>query len=249
MEEYEIQDIITKRKSIELYTGIHKETGRSCIIKVHKQYKNLRYEKGCYSILSHPNILKRVIQRTIKRNPCLIVYCENPRSELYTFISNQGIFTESFARVIFRQLHSALKYIHSTGLIHRNLRMESILMENSTPILHGFSTNEVGISYSPEFNLFGIFTKKTDIFDLGVILFIMVCGSLPFQIADSNDWLYNKLLLRNFEMFWKVHDRTMNLSDSFKNLIEKMLEPVSMMRINLSAIEKHEWFLIPSSES
>ena len=71
--------------------------------------------------------------------------------------------------------------------------------------------------------------KSVDVFALGVILFIMVVGNLPFRKATDDDPFYNKLKQGSFVEFF-AKTRAKNTSSDFKNLIIKMLSCKSSER-------------------
>lgn len=61
--------------------------------------------------------------------------------------------------------------------------------------------------------------RKSDIFSLGVILFISVLGLFPFGEAKKDDFYYNILLEGNINKYWDKFNKKHHLSDDFKNLI------------------------------
>lgn len=58
---------------------------------------------------------------------------------------------------------------------------------------------------------------------LGVLLFVIVGGTFPFQVADSQDRLFQRVNMGDWETFWKVHERQSTFSPELKDLLEMML--------------------------
>ena len=82
-----------------------------------------------------------------------------------------------------------------------------------------------------------------DIFSIGVILFILLTGYRPFELASSKDRWYKPMIKKKYELFWKAH-RASPLAHNkhAKDLIEKMLSYDPKERISISDIKKHEWY-------
>jgi hypothetical protein len=89
------------------------------------------------------------------------------------------------------------------------------------------------------------YDESADIFAAGVILFIMLAGFPPFQVATKQDWWFNKLMSDKHSLFWKAHERSAYFSDSAKDLINKILANDASKRITIEAIEEHDWFKGP----
>ncbi|KAL1452211.1 hypothetical protein WDU94_006507 [Cyamophila willieti] len=158
-------------------------------------------ELNILKTLNHPHIIKVINMFTL--GPRLFVfmnYCSH--GDLLDYIRDHGHFKEDNAKLLFRQLVDALKYLHSHHIAHRDLKCENILLGGKGDTLtltdFGFSryffsgrselsttfcgsaayaAPEIieGIAYDP---LFG------DIWSLGCVLFIMITASMPYD--DSN---------------------------------------------------------------
>jgi len=82
---------------------------------------------------------------------------------------------------------------------------------------------------------------KADVFSAGVILFILVQGFFPFDKAEKNEFVYNKIVENNHEKFWILVGDS-GLSDEFKDLIVKMLSYDPITRLSAKEIRSHQWF-------
>lgn len=106
-----------------------------------------------------------------------------------------------------------IEYIHSKGAVHRDIKLENILIDYDLNLKltdFGFSTYksvEKLQSYhgtktymAPEIKKGEVYNgKSTDIFSIGVVLFIMVKGVFPFLEAISSDHYYKLILDGNYE--------------------------------------------------
>jgi serine/threonine protein kinase len=145
--------------------------------------------------------------------------------ELFDFIAEGGPLPENICRFYFRQMLSALHYLHSTGTTHRDLKPENILMDNQYNLRiadfgfaaptegregSGFLQTKLGTeSYmAPE-----IHTKQpyqgqaVDLFAASIILFIMITGHPPFNNATNGDRFYKFISGNRADVFWRSHGR------------------------------------------
>ncbi|KAJ3122343.1 hypothetical protein HK098_002931 [Nowakowskiella sp. JEL0407] len=197
--------------------------------------------------LSHDNI-SRLLQVLNDSNYIYLVLEYASGGELFDYIVRRGRLTENKARKIFSMLLSAVRYSHSVGVVHRDLKPENILMDefgNIKIIDFGFSTVTNEGKYletfcgsaayaAPEMITGCKYTGgEVDIWSMGVILYMMVCGNLPWD--DKN-------ITR---MFGQISDCKYHLpkylSDDCKDLIRKILMPDPKLRISINQILEHPW--------
>lgn len=156
--------------------------------------------------------------------------------------------SEVACKFFFKKIVSALDSIHQQEVFHLNLRSENILVDSNLEIrLCGFSLSSTinsvniwkhSVYTSPECLGFkNVDCRKVDIFAVGVILFIMVCGNPPFFRASASD-RYFKLLQSKNPNFWKIFPR---VSNEFKELVTGMLKHDPTERFELEAVKKHVW--------
>ena len=154
-----------------------------------------------------------------------------------------GKFSEVASRTYFYQLMNAVHYMHEKGYAHRDIKPENILLTEKYLLKladFGFATLWEGKDKSevlhtklgtegymaPEVQTKNYDGRKADIFSCGVILFIMYTASPPFERSVPNDPYYKLIKDKNFTTFWSYHSKKKPIgffSNSFKNLIEKML--------------------------
>ena len=80
--------------------------------------------------------------------------------------------------------------------------------------------------------------KQVDIFSTGVILFIIVVGIFPFKEAKKDEYYYQMLYKKDFSTYWKKVGGN-QLSNDFKDLIQKMLNYDSSVRPTVEELKKH----------
>ena len=147
---------------------------------------------------------------------------------------------EEEGRKIFRQVVEGIKYCHSKSVVHRDIKLENLLLDDKKMVKiidFGFS---VCIPSNKKLNNFcgtptymapEIVSKKdyfgapVDIWALGVLLFVLLTGLFPFKASDEKE-LYKKILKGGFEF-------PPHLSDTAKSLIAKMLNMNAAERINI----------------
>ena len=160
---------------------------------------------------------------------------------------------------------AGLSHVHEKGFVHLDLKPENILISKHFEIklsdfglaqdIGGedgngtFDSIRVGsYSYwSPEqilgYEYNGV---KSDLYALGIILFIIVFGCRPFAEAKLSDNLFNTLL-HNPRLFWEIHPlasrriQDRDVSSSVVRLLDGMLCPNPERRLTLQEIKSHEW--------
>nr|XP_033811887.1 testis-specific serine/threonine-protein kinase 2 [Geotrypetes seraphini] len=182
------------------------------------------------------------------------------QGDLLEFIKCRGALPEDLSRRLFRQLSMAIKYCHDFDIVHRDLKCENLLLDKDFNIKlsdFGFSKRCIrddngkivfsktfcgsaayaapevlqGVPYQP---------KVYDIWSLGVILFIMVCGSMPYD--DSNI----KRMLRIQKEHRIDFPRNKKLSVECKELIYRMLQPDVARRYTIEDVLSHPWVQVTS---
>lgn len=89
--------------------------------------------------------------------------------------------------------------------------------------------------------------EKTDVFALGIILFLIYCNHLPFNAAISKDPFYFLLARKSYDIFWQKHSENKLNKDNFftnefKDLFEKMTLLDPEKRISVLEIKSHPWY-------
>lgn len=178
------------------------------------------------------------------------------QGDLLDYVSKKGPTSEPQARVWFRQLALAIQYLHDLDIVHRDLKCENALITNNFNLKladFGFSrytTDAAGkpvlsdtycgsLSYAAPEILKGqpYYPKNTDLWSLGVILYVMLNKSMPFD--DNNA---KRLYEQQTNRRWKFRSKVVNaLSDNVKKLVTSLLEPDPVKRVKIDEALKSNW--------
>ncbi|KAI6207147.1 Protein kinase domain-containing protein [Aphelenchoides besseyi] len=160
----------------------------------------IRREIRIMSMLKHPNIIQ--IYEVFENKDKIILVMEYASGgELYDYVSKFGSLAEAEARRIFRQITSAVLYCHKHRVAHRDLKLENILLDvNSNAKIADFGLS----NYFADKNLLHTFCgsplyaspeiingtpyhgPEVDCWSLGILLYTLVYGSMPFDGHDFN---------------------------------------------------------------
>jgi 5'-AMP-activated protein kinase catalytic alpha subunit len=198
--------------------------------------------------LLHPNI---VHFEEIVFHPELIFlvmeYCS--QGDLFGHIVSSGVFPESRARDILQQIGEAIRYLHDKDIAHRDIKPENILLDRHFIVkVADFGFCHVSASKallktpcgSPFYAPPEIISnesydgKSADVWSLGVLLFTMVTGSLPWSPGNQT------------ELFRQIRDADIDipatLSAPLRELLGQMLERTPRERITIGEVLGHPWF-------
>ena len=223
---------------------------------IEKDIKLLEEELFILAKVDHPNIVK-FHQSFIDYRYVHIVmeFCNG--GELFDRIVAAQKFDERMSADIMSQMLQGIKHLHEHNIVHRDLKPENYLMEtkdkNSEIKLIDFglskrwSTEEgaakmhtvVGTPYyvAPEV-LRGEYDKMCDVWSLGIILYVFLCGYPPFE-GDNNKEIFKNVLKSKLEFDPADWD---TVSDEAKDLVSKMLNKDPKKRLSAEDCLSHEWF-------
>jgi len=244
-----------------VYEGTEKTTGRKVAIKVidkkkqdAEQLKILEREIEIMRKLKHPNIVE--LYDVVATNDQIFMVLEFVSGgELYDQIVARGSFTEADAANLMRQILSATAYMHENGIAHRDLKPENLLL--STAKADEVKVADFGLSkdtssgmsamttccgspsyVAPEVLQQGTYNNCCDIWSLGVILYVLLSGFLPFY-GDTQEELFDKILTGSYSFNHKCWE---DISAQAKDLVLKMLTLNAADRPTAAQCLKHEWF-------
>ena len=189
---------------------------------------------------------------------------ENGELFNYIYELDKG-FPEEISSKIFSSIIKSVKILHQNNIIHGDIKPENILLGNNfVPKLidFGFSTklNEKNnniifategsdIYSSPELrkaNINGYDGIKSDIFSLGVLLFVITIGKFPFYSSSYSDKKYRLIMKQKFEKYWAIFEKY-NLSNEFKDLINHLICFDPKERFSIEEILEHPWIKLNES--
>ncbi|ODA82968.1 hypothetical protein RJ55_01477 [Drechmeria coniospora] len=213
LQQYTLKEKLGKGHFAEVYLCVEKATGQRYAVKIFTKHpgvedrtktEGLQQEIGVLMGVSHPNVL--CLKDTFnERDRVYLVLELAPEGELFNFIVMKQKLSECETRKLFRQLFQGVKYLHERNIVHRDIKPENILMVDKDMHVkladfglakiigeESFTTTLCGTpSYvAPEIladSKQRKYTKAVDVWSLGVVLYICLCGFPPFS-----DELYSK---------------------------------------------------------
>ncbi|XP_076097811.1 MAP/microtubule affinity-regulating kinase 3-like isoform X5 [Mytilus galloprovincialis] len=251
---YRLIKTIGKGNFAKVKLAKHVPTGREVAIKIidktqlnpsslQKLFREVRIMK----MLDHPNIVKlfEVIQ-TEKTLYLVMEYASG--GEVFDYLVAHGRMKEKEARAKFRQIVSAVQYCHQKHIVHRDLKAENLLLDGDMNIKiadFGFSNEFVPgnkldtFCGSPPYAAPELFQGKkydgpeVDVWSLGVILYTLVSGSLPFDGQNLKE-LRERVLRGKYRI-------PFYMSTDCENLLKKFLVLNPTKRASLENIMRDKW--------
>ncbi|XP_012885684.1 PREDICTED: SNF-related serine/threonine-protein kinase [Dipodomys ordii] len=234
----------------------HVFTGEKVAVKVIDKTKldtlatgHLFQEVRCMKLVQHPNIVR--LYEVIDTQTKLYLILElGDGGDMFDYIMKheEGL-NEDLAKKYFAQIVHAISYCHKLHVVHRDLKPENVVFFEKQGLVKltdfGFSnkfqpgkklTTSCGsLAYSaPEILLGDEYdAPAVDIWSLGVILFMLVCGQPPFQEANDSETL---TMIMDCKYTVPSH-----VSKECKDLITRMLQRDPKRRASLEEIENHPW--------
>lgn len=236
--------------------GVHILTGKTVAIKsfklndkeINSIRRRLHLETQLMKTLNHLNVLK--MYETFETTNYLMIVVEFiSGGDLLSFLRKRNKVSEPVAKFLFKQLMEGLKYMHSQGIIHRDVKLDNILLDADSSI----KLCDLGVSklikqgeimteqcgtpayIAPEiisgegYSGFG-----ADMWSAGVVLYALLSGTMPFKANNMND-LQNLIISSNYSEIKEV-------SKDASNLINELLELDPKKRLTADQALRHPFF-------
>ncbi|XP_039248956.1 MAP/microtubule affinity-regulating kinase 3-like isoform X3 [Styela clava] len=254
---YRVLKTIGKGNFAKVKLARHVLTGREVAIKIidkkqlnpsslQKLFREVRIMKH----LDHPNIVK--LYEVIENSKQLLLVIEYANGgEVFDYLVAHGRMKEKEARAKFRQIVSSVQYLHSKHIVHRDLKAENLLLDSDMNIKiadFGFSNEFTpGLKLdtfcgSPPYAAPELFQGKkydgpeVDVWSLGVILYTLVSGSLPFDGQNLKE-LRERVLRGKYRI-------PFYMSTDCENLLKRFLVLNPLKRGTLTSIMQDKWMNI-----
>ncbi|OMJ75498.1 hypothetical protein SteCoe_25347 [Stentor coeruleus] len=216
--------------------------------------KSVLNEVDILKTLDHPNILKIFEYFEDERYYYIVMeYC--PEGDLFDELEKVNKYDEDSAAKIMSQIFSAVSYIHNKNIVHRDIKLENILISSRDKNLHiklidfNIATFNIGKRLSkftgtsfyiaPEV-IKENYDEKCDVWSCGVIMFLLLTGKFPFD-GSSREEILSKISQVNLNLKSVIME---NISPAAKNLLELILMKNPKSRYTAKQALEHPWIRV-----
>ncbi len=257
-EDYYIGSVLGKGRSSRVCSCVNKKTLERRAVKIidkalvdDEEMDLVRSEISIMKLIDHPNIV-HMINVYEGKHQVYIVMELYEHGALFDRIVGRSCFTEDEAYCITHPLMEAVEYLHDMGIVHRDLKPENILCGNDLTDIKiadfGLSMvifpDEVmklpcgTLSYvAPEVLTLSGYGKESDIWSIGTILYLLLCGGLPFDGETRKD-IMSKTIAAKLDLDNPSWD---SLSPDCQGIILGMLNKDTKKRLTATEALDHPW--------
>jgi serine/threonine protein kinase len=266
-EKYELLEAMGVGSTSTVHRCVHRRTGKEYACKIidcvliEERFQGMmsQFQTEIESLrkLKHPGIIELYDVYLADSKIYIVMEIMNG-GELFEYVVQKGTLTEDEAAKIVRKVTSALVYMHDNNIVHRDLKPENLLLKRKPqgpgddievkiidfglskameePVAQTFLGTRGYLA--PEMLQRRNYTKAVDTWALGIIVFVLVCGCLPFDddsaTVPSDDLVRTRFVLR-FPRWAK------NLSKSAKDLLSHLLDVNPATRYTAEQALNHPW--------
>ncbi|NWU90618.1 HUNK kinase, partial [Upupa epops] len=259
---YLVGKMINKGSFAKVMEGLHIPTGEKVAIKVidkrkAKQdsyvLKNMKREPRIQQMIKHPNVVQ--LYETLETDNFYYMVMELCLGgDLLDRICDKKRLPEREVRRYMRQILSAVEYLHCQGIVHRDLKVENFLLdENNNIKIVDFGLSNTakfeGLSQellhtqcgspayaAPELLAHRKYGPKVDVWSIGVSMFAMLTGTLPFTVEPFNiKELHQKILIG------EISPIPSDISPGAVRLLQSLLQPDPAKRPGVTEAIKDKW--------
>lgn len=258
--DFSLQDSIGKGRFATVYKAIHSKTKQPFAIKViPKQLCNdnklvlrqLKREADILKNQNHPNLMRLHTCFESERNFYLVLdLCE--QGDLARFMTRNDVvhFSEKEALWIMRQILCGFRELRRKRVIHRDLKLENILIRGSSVILGDFGASKVvshmtsttvgtPLNMAPEVMSGGDYDSRSDLWSIGVVFYQLLMGKPPFFALSLGE--LNQVVRSQSGKNLKLGKQT-HFCAEIGRLLKKLLEPDPRRRISWEELFSHQLF-------
>ncbi|XP_029939778.1 calcium/calmodulin-dependent protein kinase type IV [Salarias fasciatus] len=242
-----------------VYRCEEKQTQKPYAVKVLKKTidkKIVRTEIGVLLRLSHPNIIE--LKEIFETDTDIALVLELVTGgELFDRIVERGYYSERDAAHVIKQILEAVAYLHENGVVHRDLKPENLLYADlslDAPLkiadfgLSKIIDDQVTMKTvcgtpgycAPEILRGNAYGPEVDMWSVGVILYILLCGFEPFFDPRGDQYMYSRILNCDYEFVSPWWDE---VSLNAKDLVSKLIVLDPHKRLSVREALLHPWVL------
>lgn len=253
---YTIGRVLGEGGFCQVRQAVHHISGAKVAIKVidkakltgPNDRKRMAREIAVMKRLSHPNIIRCLdcIEATT-REYIVMEYATN--GSLLDYVRAKKRLSEPEACGFLQQMSAGLLYCHQNNVVHRDVKLENVLLDAGNMVkiidfgLCAIASAGMRLRVfcgSPSYAAPEIVSRRpyegppVDVWSLGVVLFAMVCGYLPFHAQGDKKALCRKIVKGQYSM-------PEHLSPELQDLIRRMLQLDPVERISMAHVVSHPW--------
>ena len=198
--------------------------------------------------MRHTNIVQ--LYDTFETNKHIIFVMELwSGGDLLNYVRKRRRLSEDYAKAIFKQILEALHYCHKLNILHRDIKLDNIILDSEGVIKIGdFGVSKIiepgAVMYdqcgTPAYIAPEILRDKgytgwgIDVWSAGVVLYAMLYGTVPFRAQNMNE-LHDMIIKAKYSL-------KSDISEASRDLLKKILEPDPRKRLSIPEILVHPWF-------
>lgn len=254
IDDFKIMEQIGAGAFSRVHIAQHIPTGNYSAVKIinlaemkEDEYKGMLREISVFNHVDHPNIC-HLYRISTWADKFLLLFMEYaPGGTLLELVNRKHCLSEGEAQYYFGQLFSAVRHLHVYHfLVHRDLKLENVLLSKGNKVkltdfgLTGSYYNTLMHTFAgtpgyqaPEIIAGNEYTEKCDIWSLGVCLWAMVAGRLPFSTQNGS--------VRLFMQEVCALKYPSSFSAGLTDLLKRMLAPRPEDRPSLMQLQEHPW--------
>lgn len=220
-----------------------------------RDFELIQREICVMKLVNHPNLVHLIDY--YEDDECIYIVMDLLEGgDLISYLNAKGKLTERVAAKIIKQIALGIQYMNCYGLIHRDLKPENICFAKQNDIhslkiidygltitlAYGEAANEtIGtINYiAPEVFSGKAYNNKVDIWSIGVILYLMLSGLLPFDDEDDNN--IGKMVMLGVQTY--PNEQFGSRSKAVIELIDKCLEKNPSKRVDIDSLINDDWIV------
>jgi len=257
-DKYDLQEELGRGAFSIVKRAVEKSTGIAYAVKMIKKdsvgqdFNRLQTEMEILKKVQHPNIIS--LKEIIDTKNCLFIVTELVTGgELFDKIVELGSYSEKDAAILVSKIVSAIHFLHGMGIVHRDLKPENLLLKDEKSVsevkIADFGLSKIASQQvmqtacgtpgyvAPEILQAKGYDKEVDMWSVGVITYILLCGFPPF---------YNEKLQLLFEQIMRADyyfpaDYWSEISENAKDFVRRLLVVEPSKRLTSAQALKHPW--------